>query len=56
VLNNLDMPIEEFVGKFRRGGIWAKLGSEVRGMSVEDAIQSSPKARKLLIDGRFIRR
>ena len=53
VLNSLSMPVEDFVAQYRLGSIWGRLGSEIRGMTVEEAIQSSSTARKLLIDGRF---
>jgi hypothetical protein len=56
LLNNLDMPVESFIQKYRLGSIWKRMPSDVRGMSVEDAIKSSTTARKLLIDGRFAKR
>ncbi|WBQ07747.1 hypothetical protein [Kribbella sp. CA-293567] len=56
VLNSLDMPVEEFISKYRLASIWGRLGSEVRGMTVEEAITSSKMARKLLVDGRFARK
>ncbi len=53
VLDSLDMPVEEFISKYRKGSIWARLSSDIRGLTVEEAIQSSATARKLLLDGRF---
>ncbi|WP_437812092.1 SpvB/TcaC N-terminal domain-containing protein [Sorangium sp. So ce1078] len=53
VLNSLDMPVNQFVGQFRKGGILRELPGEVLNFSVEDALQYSSKVKKLLIDGRF---
>jgi len=53
VLNSIDDPVETFIGRYRRGSIYRELPGEVRGMTVGEAIESSKKAAKLLIDKRF---
>jgi hypothetical protein len=53
VVYNPNMPVEEFVARYRDGGIWGKLGSELRGKTVLEAITSSSTARKLLMDVRW---
>ncbi len=53
VLDNLDTSAEAFISKYRKGGIRKEFPRELLDGSVEDALKSSRKARKLLIDGRF---
>ena len=55
VLNSLDDPVSDFVGRFRRGSINRELPSEVLGMTVEEALKHSSKVRKLLVDSRFVK-
>jgi len=51
ILENLDMSVEEFVGKFRQGSIKQAAGWRFDGMTVRQALDSG--GRKLLTDGRF---
>lgn len=56
VLNNLDMRLSDFIGKFRQGKIWKELGDEFASnssMTVEEALATGKKAQKLLVNGRF---
>ena len=53
VLDNLDLSVKDFVGKFRKASIRSVLPAEVWDMPVEKALQHSTTVRKLLIDGRF---
>jgi len=51
ILENLDMPVETFVGKFRLGSIKQAEGWTFDGMTVREALAAG--ARKLLTDSRF---
>jgi RHS repeat-associated protein len=51
ILDNLDMSVEEFVGKYRWGSIKRAPGWTFDGMTVREALDAG--ARKLLTDGRF---
>jgi hypothetical protein len=51
LLENLDMLVEEFVGKYRLGSIKQAEGWRFEGMTVKQALESG--GRKLLTDGRF---
>jgi RHS repeat-associated protein len=56
LLNNLDMPVSEFVGLFRKASILRRLPGEVleAGVTVEQALLSyGSTVRKLLTAGRF---
>jgi hypothetical protein len=51
VLENLDMRVEDFVGKYRLGSIKNAEGWRFNGMTVREALEAG--ARKLLTDKRF---
>ena len=53
VLNNLHMPVGEFVSNFRKGSILRRLPTNVLDMNVEQALKHAASVRKLLTDGRF---
>lgn len=54
VLNNLDMMVTDFIGKFRRGAISRKFTSEFLDRTVEEALlEGGSSVRKLLTDTRF---
>jgi len=55
VLNSLDDRAIDFIGKFRKGSIWREFLGELRDATVEEALRYSSKARKLLLDNRFIK-
>jgi hypothetical protein len=51
LLENLDMKVEDFVGKYRLGSIKQAEGWKFDGMTVKQALDAG--GRKLLTDGRF---
>ncbi|MFN7963315.1 MAG: RHS repeat-associated core domain-containing protein [Thermoanaerobaculia bacterium] len=55
VLNNLDMPVADFIARYRQGRVLRELPGELLDgrATVEEALQFSSKVKKLLIDGRF---
>ena len=55
VLNNLDMPVGEFVSRFRQGRVLREIPQSLlqNEAKVEQAIRHSSKVKKLLVDGRF---
>ena len=56
LLENLDMPLETFVGQYRVGRILKEFPGELQRGTVRDVLESgNTKARKFLTDGRFHR-
>jgi RHS repeat-associated protein len=51
ILQDLDMSVEEFVGKYRLGSVKQAAGWKFDGMTVKQALDAG--AQKLLTDGRF---
>lgn len=55
MLHSLDDTVETFVARFRKGSINRELPAEVRGMTVEQALDHSSKVRKLLINRDYMK-
>ncbi len=56
ILENLDMTTQDFISKFRQGCIKSEFPSEYLNKSVKEVLNDkNSTARKLLIDGRFIK-
>ncbi|MEV5749975.1 hypothetical protein AB0L00_19310 [Actinoallomurus sp. NPDC052308] len=46
-----NLTVEDYAGRFLRGGVWRELGSEYRQMTVEEALKTgNSKVRKILTD------
>ncbi|PWN59928.1 hypothetical protein C1634_018085 [Chryseobacterium viscerum] len=59
ILENLDKPVQEFISTYRKGSIKAVFPGEHLHSTVKEVLQNNDKAaktaRKLLIDGRFLK-
>ena len=57
VLNNIDENVGVFIKKYREGGIYRELPwDEIKDLTLEKALQHSHKVRKLLTDGRWLKK
>jgi hypothetical protein len=55
VLRNLDTKVKDFVARLRKGSINRELPSEVKEMTIEQALDHSSKVRKLLINSEYVK-
>jgi hypothetical protein len=55
ILRCLDMPVSEYIAKFRKAGILREFPSELlqEGVTVKEAMMKSSKAKKLLQQERW---
>jgi len=53
VLDHLDMSVNAYVGKYRKGSIRRVLPREVLDITMDEALRHSSKVKKLLTQPRF---
>jgi hypothetical protein len=54
--SNRGMKVDQFISRFRKGGIREVFPSEYMNMTVDEALQQGGSTvRKLLVNGRFVR-
>ena len=56
IMENLEMTAQDFISNFREGSIKSEFPSEYLNKSIKEVLKvKNSKARKLLIDGRFLK-